>query len=151
MRCGGELIYFNCQGTGDGDADFVNCWASFCELPSTFFMGSKRDFHDSHILHTHTHTCMYIQTCTCMQYTHACVHTHTHTHAHTRLFPWFCPLAFIFRQVPGTERPPKRWYAVNWYIVYPGLHLFWTEAERGRSIFSAEWNVCFPFFVLKTW
>lgn len=72
MRCGGDLIYFNCQGKGDGDADFVNCWASFCELPSTFFMGSKRDFHDSRI--RHTRTCMYIHTRT---------HTHTHVHAHT--------------------------------------------------------------------
>ena len=72
MRCGGDLIYFNCQGKGDGDADFVNCWASFCELPSTFFMGSKRDFHDSRI--RHTRTCMY---------THTRTHTHTHVHAHT--------------------------------------------------------------------
>lgn len=56
MRCGGDLIYFNCQGKGDGDTDFVNCWASFCELPSTSFIGSKRDFHDSCVLHTRTWT-----------------------------------------------------------------------------------------------
>ena len=83
----------------------------------------------------------------------ACTHASSPDFArlHACLFPWLCPPAFIFRQVPGTERPPKRWYDVNWYIVYPGLDLFWVEAESGRSISSAEWNVCFPFFVLKTW
>ena len=81
MRCGGDLINFNCQGTGDGDADFVNCWASFCELPSTFFMGSKRDFHDSHILHTHTH--MHVYTDMHLHAIHTCVRAHTHTHMHT--------------------------------------------------------------------
>ena len=148
MRCGGDLIYFNCQGKGDGDADFVNCWASFCELPSTFFMGSKRDFHDSRIRHTrtcmythtrmhththvHAHTCTHIHTYTHMHthtYTHACVHTHTHTYTHM-------PLPLILPTCVHLQTSTRYWEATKKMIRCQLIHRIsrpWLILNRGRK------------------
>lgn len=126
-------------------------WHRFCKLlgillwaPINFFYGIQKRFsglsYSTHMYrHVHTHVCA-----------HTCTHVCTHIYTHTPL-PLTLPTCVHLQTSTSTERPPRRWYDVNRYIVYPGLELFWAEAESGRSIFSAKWNVCFPFFVLKTW
>lgn len=83
---------------------------------------------------------------------HDCHILHTH-----RALPM---LVFIFRQVSGTQRSPKRWHNANQCPLYPVLDIFETEGDSGRSrgwtwisYGLSLWvkNICLLSFALRTW